>query len=346
MVTGPAMSTRLTGQSLTTGDVVGVVTDASGAVIVKATVTLRSDDKGFSQAVPTNARGVYRFPFLSPGRYTVSTTAPGFEATTRTAAVSVGQTASVDFTLKVGSASTKVAVTADVPMLQTESADGSTVFSASQIANLPNPGSDLTSVAQTAPGAVMNTQKLGAGGAGNFSTYGLPATSNLFTLDGMDENDPVFNVNITGATGLTLGLNEVQEATVVNNGYSGQYGRFAGANVNYVTKSGSNGFHGSALYWWNGRTLDANDWFNKDVPPGSPVTARPFENANQYAASLGGPIQKNRSFFFVDYEGLRLILPLNYGTLTLIPSPQFQTDTLNNLASTGHSLAACVCRIF
>lgn len=299
-------------------------------------MTLRSDDKGFSQADTTNARGVYRFPFLSPGRYTVSTTAPGFEATTRTAAVSVGQTASVDFTLKVGSASTKVAVTADAPMLQTESADGSTVFSASQIANLPNPGNDLTSVAQTAPGAVMNTQKLGAGGAGNFSTYGLPATSNLFTLDGMDENDPVFNVNITGATGLTLGLNEVQEATVVNNGYSGQYGRFAGANVNYVTKPGSNGFHGSALYWWNG-ALDANDWFSKDVPPGSPVTPRPFENANQYAASLGGPIQKNRSFFFVDYEGLRLILPLNYGTLTLIPSPQFQTDTLNNLASTGHS---------
>ena len=84
----------------------------------------------------------------------------------------------------------------------------------------------------------------------------------------MDENDPVYNVNITGATGLTLGLNEVQEATVVNNGYSGQYGRFAGANVNYVTKSGANEFHGNALYWWNGRILDANDWFNKICPAG------------------------------------------------------------------------------
>ena len=183
----------------------------------------------------------------------------------------------------------------------------------------------------------MNTQKTGMGGVGNFSTYGLPAISNLFTLDGMDENDPVYNVNITGATGLTLGLNEVQEATVVNNGYSGQYGRFAGANVNYVTKSGANEFHGNALYWWNGRILDANDWFNKFVQLGTPVTPRPFENANQYAASAGGPIQKNRSFFFIDYEGLRLVLPINYGTLTLIPSSQFETATIANLTVTGHN---------
>jgi hypothetical protein len=222
-------------------------------------------------------------------------------------------------------------------VLQTEKADVSTLFNASQLSDLPNPGNDLTNVAQTAPGAVMNTQKTGMGGAGNFSTYGLPATSNLFTLDGMDENDPVFNGNIAGATGLTLGLNEVQEATVVNNGYSGQYGRFAGANVNYLTKSGANDFHGNALYWWNGRALDANDWFNKDVPPGTPVTPRPFENANQYAASLGGPIRRNRSFFFVDYEGVRLYLPVYYGTLTLIPSPQFEKATLDNLSSTGHS---------
>ena len=324
-------------QTTTSGGIAGAVTDASGAVVINATVTLKSNEKGFNQTVTTNAEGVYRFPFLAPGRYTVSIEVSGFEAISRIVAVSVGQTASVDFRLKVGPANTTVAVTADVPLLQTENADGTTVFNASQIANLPNPGNDLTNVAQTAPGAVMNTQRTGFGGAGNFSTYGLPATSNLFTLDGMDENDPAANVNITGATNLMLGLNEVQEATVVNNGYSGEYGRFAGANVNYVTKSGSNRFHGNAAYWWNGRLLDANDWFNKDVRPGTPVTPRPFENANQYAASLGGPIQRDKSFFFVDYEGLRLILPVNFGTLTLIPSPKFETATLANLASTGHS---------
>jgi hypothetical protein len=335
---GVCTASQLSAQTATSGGLTGVVTDPSGALVIKITVTLKSNEKGFSQAAITDAEGVYRFPFLAPGRYALSIAVPGFEATSRMVAVSVGQTASVDFSLKVGPANTSVLVTAAAPLLQTQNADGSTFFNASQIANLPNPGNDLTNVAQTAPGAVMNTQKSAAfGGAGNFSTYGLPATSNLFTLDGMDENDPVANTNIGGTTNLMLGLNEVQEATVVNNGYSSQYGRFAGANVNYVTKSGSNSYHGNALYWWNGRVMDANDWFNKDVRPGAPVTPRPFENANQYAASFGGPIRKNKSFFFVDYEGLRLILPINFGALTLIPSPQFETATLANLASTGHS---------
>ena len=327
----------VTAQTATSGGLTGFIADQTGAVVVNADVEIKESSKGSTQSTKTDRDGVYRFLFLAPDRYLLTIVAPGFEPTRGIATVSVGQTSSLDFTLKLGATSTTVEVTTDAPIVETESAGVATVFDASQIADLPNPGNNLTNVAQTAPGTVMNTQKTGMGGAGNFSTYGLPATSNLFTLDGMDENDPLFNVNIAGATGLTLGLNEVQEATVVNNGYSGQYGRFAGANVNYLTKSGANDFHGNALYWWNGRALDANDWFNKDVPSGTPVTPRPFENANQYAASLGGPIRKNRSFFFVDYEGIRLDLPIYYGTLTLIPSPQFEKATLDNLSSTRQS---------
>jgi hypothetical protein len=215
---GVCVASLLSAQTATSGGLTGVVTDPSGAVVIKITVTLKSNEKGFSQAATTDAEGVYRFPFLAPGRYALSIAVPGFEATGRLVAVSVGQTGSVDFRLEVGPANTTVAVTAYAPLLQTESADGATVYNASQIVNLPNPGNDLTNVAQTAPGAVMNTQKSTFGGAGNFSTYGLPATSNLFTLDGMAENDPVANTNISGATNLMLGLNEVQEATVVNNG--------------------------------------------------------------------------------------------------------------------------------
>jgi len=329
-------SGQLAGQTATSGGLSGVVTDPSNAVLADADVEIKQTSKGTIQSTRTNRDGVYRSFFLAPDRYSVTVTVPGFEAANRTVTVSVGQTATVDFMLRVGAAKRSILVKADAPLLQTENADGATVFNALQVAELPNPGNDLTNVAQTAPGAVMNTQHTSVGGTGNFATYGLPATSNLFTLDGTDENDPVYNVNITGATGLTLGLNEVQEATVVNNGYSGQYGRFAGANVNYVTKPGANEFHGNALYWWNGRILDANDWFNKFVQPGEPVTPRPFENANQYAASVGGPIEKKRSFFFIDYEGLRLVLPINYGTLTLIPSSQFETATLANLAK-GHN---------
>jgi hypothetical protein len=331
------LSMKLDAQTAISGGLAGVVADPSGAALQNADVEIKQISKGTTRSTRTNRDGVYRFFFLAPDQYLVTVIAPGFEVANRTVTVSVGQTTSVDFMLKVGSAKSTVEVKADAPLLQTENADGATVFHASQIADLPNPGNDLTNVAQTSPGAVMNTQKTGMGGSGNFSTYGLPATSNLFMLDGMDENDPVFNGNLTGATGLSLGLNEVQEATVVNNGYSGQYGRFAGANVNYLTKSGANDFHGNALYWWNGRALDTNDWFNKDVPSGTPVTPRPFENANQYAASLGGPIRKNKSFFFVDYEGIRLDLPIYYGTLTLIPSPQFEQATLDNLSSTGLS---------
>src|SRR5208282_774059 len=303
-------SVELAGQTAISGGLTGIVTDPSTAVLQNANLEIKDHSKGTVRSTKTDREGVYRFFFLAPDRYSITATMPGFAAASRTVTIQVGQTASADFRLKVGSANTTADVKADAAVLQTDKADLATVFSAVQLEDVPNPGNDLTAVAQTAPGAVMNTQKTGMGGAGNFATYGLPATSNLFTLDGMDENDPVYNVNITGATGLTLGLNEVQEATVVNNGYSGQYGRFAGANVNYVTKSGANEFHGNALYCWNGRIVNANDWFNKFVQPGTPITPRPFENANQYAASAGGPIQKNRSFFFIDYEGLRLVLPI------------------------------------
>ncbi|MGB8725618.1 MAG: TonB-dependent receptor [Terriglobales bacterium] len=246
----------------------GIVTDSSTAVLQNANLEIKDHSKGTVRSTKTDREGVYRFFFLAPDRYSITVTMPGFAAASRTVTIQVGQTASADFRLKVGSANTTVDVKADAAVLQTDKADLATVFSAVQLEDVPNPGNDLTAVAQTAPGAVMNTQKTGMRGAGNFATYGLPATSNLFTLDGMDQNDPVYNVTITGATGLTLGLNEVQEATVVNNGYSGQYGRFAGANVNYVTKSGANEFHGNALYWWNGRIINANDWFNKFVQPG------------------------------------------------------------------------------
>ena len=171
---------------------------------------------------------------------------------------------------------------------------------------------------------VMNTQ----GGYGNVEAFGLPATSNLFTMNGMDDNDPFLNLNNSGATNLLLGSNEMQEADVVTNGFSGAYGTFAGINVNYVTKSGGNDFHGNAVYYWSGRALDANDWFNKAF--GNP---RPFNNANQWAASFGGPIKKDKLFFFVNQEGLRVLIPVP--SAVLIPTTQFEQATIANLTALG-----------
>jgi hypothetical protein len=187
---------------------------------------------------------------------------------------------------------------------------------------LPTAGGDITNVAFTAPGAVVNV----TGGYGNFTVNGLPATSNLFTINGENDMDPYFNINNSGATNLTIGQNEIQEASVISNPYAGQYGQLAGAQVTYVTKSGTNSFHGNAVYLWNGRYLNANDWFNNAT--GKP---RPFSNANQWAASLGGPIWKNHTFFFVDNEGLRFVLP-SVQSVT-IPTPAFASAVLANVSA-------------
>jgi hypothetical protein len=170
-------------------------------------------------------------------------------------------------------------------------------------------------------------------GYGNFTINGLPATSNLYTVNGENDMDPYFNINNSGATNLTLGQNEVQEATVIANPYSGQYGQLSGAQVSMVTKSGSNQFHGNLLYWWNGRTMNSNDWFNNFYGE-----SRPFSNANQWAGSVGGPIRKDKTFFFFDTEGLRFVLP-NVDSET-IPTPAFATAVENNVTAQQPNEAA------
>ncbi|HTV55971.1 MAG TPA: carboxypeptidase regulatory-like domain-containing protein, partial [Terriglobia bacterium] len=319
----------LSAQSLTTGDVTGTVLDPSGAAVPNAAVKLMNRETGTTQTTTSNSTGGYRFALLNPGTYAVNASAQGFEAATEhVTTVSVGQTTTVNIELSVQAASTTVEVSAGGNVVQTENGNVSTNIAPEQIANIPNPGNDLTYFVQTAPGASMNTQA----GYGNSSLYGISATSNLFTVDGMNENDPFLNLSNSGATNLLLGSNDVSEATVVNNGYSGQYGQLAGANVNYVTKSGTNKFHGNAEYFWNGRVLNANDWFNNHT---TPVTPRAFDNANQWAASIGGPIVKNKTFFFVDTEGLRLLIP-TVGPVN-VPTPAFEAATLANLGATGNA---------
>ncbi len=313
-------------QSTTSGDVAGMVIDPSGAAIPGATVTIKSNATGATQSAQTDVRGNYRFALLPPGSYTVTVHQPGFMPKTVAISVAVGQVANANLALAVGTASQTVTVTAEAAPVQTTNGNVSTGFSSTQVALVPNGGGDLTSTVQASPGAVMNTQ----GGNGNFSTFGLPATSNLFTINGQDDNDPFLNLNNSGATNLLLGQNDVQQVSVTNNGYSGQYGELGGANVNFVTKSGANDWHGNAIYNWNGRVLNANNFFNNKNG-----TPRPFDNANQWAGSFGGPIVKNRTFFFVDTEGVAVVLPTN--TLAKIPSPGFQAATLANLAANGQA---------
>ena len=206
--------------------------------------------------------------------------------------VLLGTPVTVNITLEIAKANMQLLVTAEAPLVQADNGDVSITMSQRQISELPNPGNDLTYIAQTAPGAIMNTDNaLTGGGGGNFSILGMPGTSNLFTLNGMNDNSG--HLNFTGATGMLLGQNQIQEATVVSNGYSGHFGDAPGSYVNYVTKSGGNDFHGNAEYFWNGSVLNATDWITKAF--GNP---RPFDIANQWAGSVGGPIQKNSFFLF------------------------------------------------
>jgi hypothetical protein len=260
-------------QSLTSGDIAGTVTDPSGAALPSATVTLKNNDTGATQTTTSSSTGAYRFSLLNPGNYSVSASAQGFQGTQQSVSVAVGQASTVNIRMQVATASQTVEVTAQGGAVQTENGNVSTTISPEAIANIPNPGNDLTYYVQTSPGATMNTQ----GGYGNSSTFGISATSNFFTVDGMSENDPFLNLSNSGATNLLLGSNDIQTASVVNNGYTGEYGTLAGANVNFVTKSGTNKVHGNAEYFWNGRVLNANDWFNNNTG-----TPRAFDNANQW----------------------------------------------------------------
>jgi hypothetical protein len=315
------------GQSITAGDVTGIVTDPSGGAVPNASVTLTSDSTNASRKATTSADGSYRFAFVPPGAYKIAVSASGFQTQERSGlAVNAGQPTPLNVQMQIANASQTVNVVEATNALQTENADVGITFNNELIRSLPNPGGDLTYVAQTAPGVVMNTQA----GFGNFVADGMPGTSNLFTVNGQNYNDPFFGINNSGASNLLLGSNDIEEASVINSAYSAQYGQSAGSQITYITKSGTNQFHGDAIYQWNGRALNANQFFSNQV--GQPT---PFNNFNQYAAGVAGPVRKDHTFFDVDYEGLRNVLP-TASALTLVPSPQFQAATLTNLAGNGN----------
>ncbi len=308
-------------QTATTGALAGVVVDQSGAVIPGATIELKDSAKGWSESASTDREGVYHFFFLRPGYYTVEVTHAGFERERRTVSVQVGLPLTLNLALQIETARNDIVVQDESPVVQAENADVSATVTQKQVSEVPNPGNDLTYIAQTTPGAVMNTD---GGILSKFSILGMSGFSYGFTLDGMSLTENTLNVVRGGALGITLGANQVEEATVVTTGYSGEFGGVAGGNINYVGKSGANAFHGNAQYYWNGRVLNANDWFANGFG-----TPRPFSIANQWAGSLGGPIKKDKLFFFFDTEGLRLTIPQVF--LTVIPSLKFEQATLKNI---------------
>jgi hypothetical protein len=322
------------GQSLTLGSISGRLADPAGAVVPSAQVGLKNLDTGETQTTTTNAEGTFRFNLLKPGHYEISTNVAGFAKTLQSTQVSVGQTTEVDITLEISKTAETIEVSGSAPLISTEPGVA-TSYTPEEVALLPTAGGDITTLAFTSPGVVVAQ----GSGYGNFTVNGLSGTSNLYTVNGENDMDPYFNINNSGATNLTLGSNEVQEATVVTNPYSGQYGQLSGAQVNYVTKSGTNSFHGNAQWFWNGRAMNSNDFISN-----ASDASRPFSNANQWAASVGGPVIKDHTWFFVDTEGLRFILP-NVDVQT-IPTPAFATAVMNNITANAPGQAAAYQNMF
>jgi hypothetical protein len=315
---------RLHAQTLTSATVVGTVTDSSGAVVQGATVSIRQPETDAVTNTVTESTGAYRFPFLKPGIYEVTATTAGLAAEPVRIHLLVGQEQAVNLTLGVKSVQQTVVVDAENELLQTENGNNLTDYGQHYVENTPVNGGDITNIAFATPGARVNV----GGGNTNFNVNGLPFSSVLFTYNGADIVEPYNNNNKSGSSNNTLGQNDVAEASVITDAYSAQYGRMAGAQVNYISKSGTNQFHGNLVENYNGDALNANDFFanESNTPRGRAV-------ANQYAASLGGPIVRDKVTFFMNYEGLRYSLPTN--AIVSLPSPALESYVLATVPSSS-----------
>jgi Carboxypeptidase regulatory-like domain len=323
---------RSLGQGETTSAIQGQATDSSGAVVAAASVTITSLDTGSRRSVKTDEAGRFNFPQLKPGAYKVEIVAQGFEPQTANNVFSgLGQKQTVNFTLKIAHSNQTVEVSSQAPIINPSNANTSTTLAAPALEDLPNPGGDLTYPLQFAPGALINTAGSGndfvgsANGYGNVEFNGLPALSNGYIVDGLETNDPLTNLNSGLSTNLVLGLNSISEVTVNTLSYSVDQGRYGASQVNYVTKSGTNQFHGNLYELWNGSILNAADYFTNATPGNH----KPRSNVNHFGGSVGGPIVHDKLFFFFDSEWVRIALPIV--TPAIVPSPAFQKYVLQQL---------------
>src|SRR5579872_1076689 len=323
-------------QGETTSAIVGTVADPSGAAIAGATVTIFRTENGSKRSALTDNAGRFNFPQLQPGSYSVRVEAEGFEAQINASVFSdLGQKQTVNFILKLATAKGEVTVTGEAPLVNPDNPNTATTLNARALENLPNPGGDLTYPLQFAAGALMNTAGSGndfiggTNGYGNVQFNGLPALSNGYIVDGLETNDPLTNLNSGLSTNLVLGLNSISEVTVNTLSYSVDQGRYGASQVNYVTKSGTNRFHGNLYELWNGSILNAADYFTNATPG----NRKPGSNVNHFGGSLGGPILHDKLFFFFDSEWVRIALPIV--TPTTVPTPAFQRYVLQQLPLGG-----------
>jgi len=287
-----------------TADILGTVSDAGGAVVVNAKVTVQNLATNDVKQTTTNAAGDFVFNLLPSGQYTVTVEMPSFKKATVNLTVSAGDRARANVVLQVGDVSQVVEVQAQSPALQSDSATLSTVLAAQSVQDLPLNGRNYVTLVQSTVGVAAGPSNSILSGTrpderrqtANVIANGQNEVFNNQMIDGMDNNErEQFTILIRPS------IDMIQEVKVETNSYPAEVGRAGGAVVNLLTKSGSNEFHGGAYEYLRNDKLNANDFFSNlsGVP-------RPKYRQNQYGGSLGGPIRKDKTFFFGDFEALKI----------------------------------------
>src|SRR6266850_1152642 len=283
------------------GSLQGFVTDATGAALPRAQVLVLNVGTGATRELTTDEGGRYRVPILPPGDYEVHVTATGFRTLVRRGIqLDIGQTLVLDAALEVGGVETEVSVTAEAPRINLANGSVSGLIDDKQIRDLPLNGRSFQQLALLQPGvtsALAAGSDVVGGRTPKISINGARPEQNSFLLDGTDINN-VYNKTPGSSAGVLLGVDAVLEFQVLTNAYSAEFGRSAGGQINAVTRSGENSVHGSAFEFLRNSAMDAKDFFD---PLSNPIP--PFKR-NQFGATLGGPIRRDKTFFFGAYEGL------------------------------------------
>src|SRR5712692_823039 len=309
------------------GTISGTVVDTSGSVIPKASVSITNLATGINRTVTTNEDGLYIAPNLLPASYELTFTAPGFKTDVRTGIeLTVGATVSLNMTMQVGGSKEIVQVQTEAPDVQLATSDISAVVNATTVRELPLNGRSWTDLAELQPGVnAIQTQPSFAAGTdrGNrgfgqqLTISGARPQQNNYRLDGVSLNDYA-NGAPGSVLGGSLGVDAIEEFSVITSNYEADYGKTSGGVVNAITRSGTNQIHGSGYEFLRNSKLDALNYFDVGKIP-------PFKR-NQFGGTIGGPIVKNHTFFFADYEGIRQSKGIT--TVDTVPSAAARGGTL------------------
>jgi len=306
----------------------GAVTDQSGAAVPNAKVTATSQQTGLSRSTITNDSGLYSFPQLPVGTYDLSVEASGFKLSKNTGiGLTVGAVATVNVALQVGGTQETVTVNAETPVVETTRSQTSTTVTTEQVADLPINGRNFLDFTILTPGVTRDPTR-----SGDLSFGGQRGTANSLLVDGSDANNVFFGQSTgragTGRNPYSFSQDAVQEFQVNTNDYAAEIGRAGGGVINVITKSGTNQFHGTGFEFFRDKALNANSWENNRAIPFRPKRAYHF---NQFGGNIGGPVIKNRLFFFFDYDGQRNTSPNTVFLQVAAPSDAASQAALKQL---------------